>query len=162
MRSLELSETLLAKQAFETIAACSGHFIWWYHEDNGRYASNGFLASINADNQTITFCGVGAHHQNGVIERQIRVVTEKDRTLLLHAQRHWPECVDTMLWPFAVKAAIDRLNNLQIDLDDNTPSSKFFGTSSKYINVDNYHVFVCPVYVLDSRLQSGAIGPPKW
>ena len=89
------------------------------------------------------------------------MVIEPARTLLLHAQRHWPECVDTMLWPFAVKAAIDRLNNLQIDLDGNTPSSNFFGTSSKSINVDDYHVFGCPVYVLDSRLQSGAIGPPK-
>ncbi len=88
MRSLELSETLLAKQAFEKIAACSGHSIQCYHADNGQYADNGFLASINSNNQTITFCGVGAHHQNGVIERRIRVVTETARTLLLHAQHH--------------------------------------------------------------------------
>ncbi|KAL7461329.1 hypothetical protein ACHAXS_003146 [Conticribra weissflogii] len=97
MRSLKSSETLLAKLVFEKIAARSGHSICCYHADNGRYADNGFLASINSNDQTITFCGVGAHHQNGVIERRIWVLTETARTLLLHAQRHWPECVDTML-----------------------------------------------------------------
>ena len=107
MRSLDLSETLLAKLAFEKIAARAGHSVRRYHADNGRYANNGFLASINANDQTITFCGVGAHHQNGIIKRRIRIVTETALTLLLHSQRHWPECVDTMLWPFAVKAAID-------------------------------------------------------
>ncbi|KAL7450503.1 hypothetical protein ACHAXS_000229 [Conticribra weissflogii] len=87
---------------------------------------------------------------------------EAARTLLLHAQQHWPECVNTMLWPFAVKAAIDRLNNLQIDLEGNTPASKFYQTPQVPLNVDDYHVFGCPVYVLDSRLQSGTIGLPKW
>ncbi|KAL7460110.1 LOW QUALITY PROTEIN: hypothetical protein ACHAXS_000577 [Conticribra weissflogii] len=72
------------------------------------------------------------------------------------------ECVDTMLWPFAVKAAIDRLNNLQINLNGSTLNSKFFGTGDQPVNVENYHVFGCPVYVLDSCLQSGTIGPPKW
>ncbi len=84
------------------------------------------------------------------------------RTLLLHAQRHWPECVDTMLWPFAANTAIDRLNNLQIDLDGNTPASKFFGTQGIPLQVKNDHFFGCPVYVLDSCLQSGTIGQPKW
>ncbi len=55
-----------------------------------------------------------------------------------------------MLWPFAVKAAIDHLNNLQIDLNGATPNSKFFGTGDQLANVENYHVFGCPVYVLDS------------
>ncbi len=82
--------------------------------------------------------------------------------LLLHAQQHWPKCVDTMLWQFTVKAAIDRLNNLQIDLDGNTLASKFFCTQGIPLQVENYHVFGCPVYVLDSHLQSGTIGPPKW
>ena len=102
------------------------------------------------------------HHQNGVIEWRICVITESAQTRLLHAQSHWPERVDTLLWPFAVKAAIDWLNNLQIDLDGRTPTSKFFGTSSKNLNLDNYHVFGYPVYILYSRLQSGTIGPPKW
>ncbi|KAL7461134.1 hypothetical protein ACHAXS_001562, partial [Conticribra weissflogii] len=38
MRSLDLSETLLAKQAYEKLAASAGHSIKRYHADNGRYA----------------------------------------------------------------------------------------------------------------------------
>ncbi len=162
MRSLDLSETLLAKRAFEKLAARAGHSVRRYHTDNGRYADTGFLASINANDQTITMCGVGAHHQNGIVERRIRLITEVARTLLLHAQRHWPECVDTMLWPFAVKAAIERINCLHQDLEGKTPHSKFFGTDDLPLNVQDYHTFGCPVYVLDSRLQSGTLGPPKW
>ncbi len=38
MQSLDISETLLAKQAFEMITACAGHLVRQYHADNGRYA----------------------------------------------------------------------------------------------------------------------------
>eukprot|EP00956_Cyclotella_meneghiniana_P015820 scaffold24563_cov43-Cyclotella_meneghiniana.AAC.8 len=123
MRSLDLEETLSAKQAFETLFAQAGHTVKRYHADNGRYPDQGFLASINSNDQTITFCGVGAHHQNGIVERGIRLITETARTLLLHAQRHWPEYITTMLWPFAVKAAIERINYLSFDLEGKSPAS---------------------------------------
>ena len=162
MRNLSLDETLLAKRAFEKLLARGNHTVKRYHADNGRYADKGFLDSVNECNQVITFCGVGAHHQNGVVERRIRVITETSRTLLLHAQRHWPEYVDTMLWPFAVKVAIERLNCLQMDLDGITPNAKMFNTQQMRMNVGDYHVFGCPVFVLDSKLQSQSIGLPKW
>ena len=41
--------------------------------------------------QEIQFCGVGAHHQNGVSKRAIRAVAECERTMLLNAIRLWPE-----------------------------------------------------------------------
>jgi hypothetical protein len=44
--------------------------------------------------QTIDFCGVGAHHQNGVAERDIFTVTEMARAMLLHAVLHWPDVTD--------------------------------------------------------------------
>ena len=161
MRELTLEETLLAKKAFEKLVAQRGKSVKRYHADNGRYADKGFLEDINSKDQTITFCGVGAHHQNGIVERRIRLITEISRTLLLHAQRHWPEYITTMLWPFAVKAAVDRLNNLTMDLNGQTPASRFYGTE-KGVDVKEYHPFGCPVFVLDAALQSGQIGPPKW
>ena len=88
-----------------------------YHADNGRYADNGFMASLNASNQTITLCGINAHHHNCIVERRIRTVTEIARTIILHAQRYWPEYVDTILWTFSAKTAIEILNFLQFDLD---------------------------------------------
>ncbi len=79
------------------------------------------------------------------------MITEVAQTLLLHAQRNWPECMDTMLWPFAVKVAIKRLNCLQVDLNGNTPNAKFFNIKNIPLNVNDYHTLGCPVYVLDSR-----------
>ena len=96
------------------------------------------MASLNANNQTITFCGVGDHHQNGIVEQRIWTVIKIVRTIILHAQHYWPECVDTMLWLFAVKAAIERLDFLHLDLDGNTPAVKFYNIKNIKPNAHEY------------------------
>ena len=55
-----------------------------YHAHNGRYTNNGFMVSLNAKNQTITFYGIGTHHQNSIVERRISTVTKKARRIILH------------------------------------------------------------------------------
>ena len=80
----------------------------------------------------------------------------------MHAQRYWPEFVDTMLFPFSVKAAIEQFNFLQLNLDGNTQTAKFYNIKNINPNSHEYHTFGCPVYVLDSKLQSGSIDPTKW
>ena len=99
--------TLEAKESFEHACSCRGVDPKHYHADNGRFAENTFTEDCKSKAQKITFCGVGAHHQNGVSENTIKHLTLSARTLLLHAQRHWPEYVTTMLWPFALLAAAD-------------------------------------------------------
>ena len=77
--------------------------------------------------------------------------------------RMWPQMVDQMFWPFAIKAAAERINSLHIDTEGNTPESKFHGINIDNIPVKSYHTMFCPCYVLDSRLHNaGSIGPPKW
>ena len=120
------------------------------------------MASLNANNQAITFCGIGAHHQNGIVERRIQTFTKISRTIFFHAQQYWPECVNTILCPFAVKADIERLNFLQLDMDGNKATAKFYNIKNINPNDHEYDTFGCPVYVLSSKLQSGSIGPPKW
>jgi hypothetical protein len=68
------------------------------------------------------------------------------------------------LWPFALKYAILLSNTLSMDENGNTPLSKFTSTPVDSTNLDlqNFHTFGCPCYVLDHHLQSGSIGPPKW
>ena len=39
---------------------------------------------------------------------------------------------------------------------------KWFNIKNVPPNVRDYHVFGCPVYILDSKRQSGTLGPPKW
>ena len=68
MRSLGLYETLGAKKDFEKLVSRSDNTVKIYHADNRRYSDNRFMASLNANNQKISFCDIGAHHQNGIVE----------------------------------------------------------------------------------------------
>ncbi|KAL7464788.1 hypothetical protein ACHAXS_005121 [Conticribra weissflogii] len=113
--------TLEAKHSFEHYAATRGVEIQHYQADNGIFTDKLFSDDVKSSMQRLTLCGVGAHHQNGVVERAIKSLTLISRTLLLHAQRHWPEYITTMLWPFALKAAQDRMNQLHVNLDGTNP-----------------------------------------
>ena len=82
--------------------------------------------------------------------------------MILHAQRHWPEYVSSILWPYALLAAADRMDNLHVDLDGITPEMKFSKVCGSPTRLKDYHTFGCPVYILDARLQdAGGPGPPK-
>ena len=75
----------------------------------------------------------------------------------------WPQMIDEMMWPFAMKAVAERLNSLQVNTLDLTPELILHGIDIENIPVKSYHTLFCPLYVLDSRLQdAGDAGPPKW
>ena len=73
---LTTDETIDAKHAFERLAEQHGVRILHYHCDNGRFADKAFVDDVHAAHQTITFCSVGAHHQNGIAEWRIRDITK--------------------------------------------------------------------------------------
>ena len=50
--------------------ALAGRTVKHYHADNGQFADNGFIDTVNGKDQKITLCGVSAHHQNGIIENK--------------------------------------------------------------------------------------------
>lgn len=164
MRNFTMDETLLAKKAYEKLLHQSGHEVRAYHGDNGRFKDAGWVKDCNEKAQKQTLCGVGAHHQNGIIENRNKQLTNTARTLLLHAMRMWPGMIDTMFWPFALLAAAERINSLHLNKDGkSTPESKLHGVELSDIPVKNFQTLFCPVYVLDHRLhQAGSIGPPKW
>ena len=83
MRDLTLDETLLAKGEMEKVMEQVGIYVKHYHADNGIFADNGFINAINTKDQKITFCGVGAHHQNGIIENKKKMLILGACTLLL-------------------------------------------------------------------------------
>jgi hypothetical protein len=155
-------KTLLAKLAFEKSFAKADCSVKHYQADNGQFSDKVFLAACNNLNQTIEFCGVGTHHQNGIVENRNKQLTQTARVLLLHGMRMWPQMVDQMLWPFAIKAAAERMNSLHIDTDGHTPESKFYGVNIENIPVKTFHTMFCPCCILDSRLHNAdSIGPPK-
>jgi hypothetical protein len=65
-----------------------------------------------------------------------------------------PQMVDQMFWPFAIKAAAERMNILHIDTDGHTPVSKFDGVIIENIPVKIFHTMFCPCCILDSRLHN--------
>ena len=54
------------------------------------------------------------------------------------------------------------MNNLHVNLANETPDMRFSGVQSVNVQLKNYHTFGCPVYILDSRLQTNPKGAPKW
>jgi len=97
MRDQSGEATLEAKAAFEHHCATRDVRPKHYRGDNGRFAEQSFKDAVKELGQWISFCGVGAHHQNGIAEQMIKEITLLARTLLLHAQRHWPEYITIML-----------------------------------------------------------------
>lgn len=93
--TLSSQDTIKAKKAFEKFARSHGVIIKHYHADNGRFADNAFIADTHEQQQTITYCGVNAHFQNGIAEKRIRDLQYLTRTSLLHASNRWPKAIST-------------------------------------------------------------------
>ena len=145
-------ETLEAKRAFEKFASAHTVHIKHYHADNGRFADNLWLADIAHRGQTISFCGVNAHFQNG-----IRDLQEAARTILLDAKSRWPKAISACLWPYALRHA----NYAHAQTPSRTKQHggrtpyEIFVNSKIRPNVKDFHPFGCPIYVLDDNLAAG-------
>ena len=161
------SATVKAKEAFERIATSHGISIKNYHCDNGLFDTLVFKTSVQKSHQSITFCGVNAHHQKGKAERRIKDVTTGAHSSLLHAAHRWPKAIHPALWPMVLKHYINLRNNISSTYivggkigrrklpDDyiNSPISKFCGLETK-VNLNHFHLFRCPVYDLENKLQA--------
>ncbi len=158
--SMTSEETVKSKQAYEKFTVTHGVYIKHYHADNGRFKDNLFMKDVENKGQTISFCGVGAHHQNGIAEKRIGDLQRRATTMLLHAQRRWSDAINTHLWTYAIRAANDSRNYTPTNEHDTCPMSRFCNTSS-LPPVYNQHHFGCPTYVLRKETQDGKkIG--KW
>ena len=119
------------------------------------------MKQVYDDNQTISFSGVGAHHQNGVAERAIRTVVTKARTMLLHAQLRWPDEATPNLWPMAMQHAA-HINNIVPNINEGlSPEEKFAKALKPTNRLTDLPVWGCPTYVLQPTSQDGK-KLPKW
>ena len=159
--STSSQDTLDAKHAYERVAREHGVKVRGYHADNLRFNDNRFTGDCIRAGQRLSFCGVGTHHQNGVVERKIKELSNGARTVLLHAQRKWPKVIKPILWPYALLSIIERHNRLSLDKNGRSPMEKFSSTYENVLPTD-FHTWGCPVFVLDKENQSGSIGTPKW
>ena len=159
-KSLSSEETVQSKVAFEALAKSMNVTVNHYHADNGRFADNAFVNHVRASVQTITYCGVNAHWQNGIAEKRIRDVQEAARTQILHAKGRWPKAVDTALWPYALRYTVN-VDNATINTKTmESPIERFAKTQVKP-KLRHFHPFACPTYVLRNELQASQ-SVPKW
>jgi hypothetical protein len=142
--SMTSEETLKSKLAFEIFALTHGVHIKHYHADNGRFKDNLFTKSIEGKGQTISFCGIA--------EKRIGDLQRRAIPLLLHAQRRWPDAINTHLWTYAIRAANDSKNYTPTNENDASSMSRFCTTSS-VPTIQNQHHFGCPPYVWKKEIQ---------
>jgi hypothetical protein len=154
-------ETVEAKKAFERYAKTYGVTIKHYHADNGIFAAAEFVRAIEESGQSITYCGVNAHHQNGRAEKKIRDLQDQARTMILHAQQRWPTAVTANLWPYAVRMAND-ISNFAPGIKTGISPLESFSQVAVAPRVKHSHTFGSPMYVLDSQLQTAGQSLPKW
>jgi hypothetical protein len=133
-----------------------------YLSDNGSAFSSGeFARKLELYSQKISFAGVGAHHHNGVAERSIQTVMSIARTMLMHAAIHWPDVADAQLWPMSVAQAVFLYNHMPDPANGLSPEDIFTRSRWDLSGFNDVHVFGCPVYVLDKRIQDGK-SIPRW
>lgn len=159
--SLGAAETIRGKHLFEREAGTCGVTIRNYRGDNGVYKTKEFVKDLEDRRQTIRYSGVGAHHQNGVAERAIRTISESARAMILHAAIHWPEETTLDLWPLAMDYAIYLWNRMPRKESGLAPLEIFCGCKLDKTVLRNAHVWGCPAYVLDPKIQDGK-KLPRW
>eukprot|EP00957_Ditylum_brightwellii_P170956 13012712-Ditylum_brightwellii.AAC.1 len=84
------TNTLSTKGAYERLMHSYGHKVEAYHGDNIRFDSQDSKDSCDKAQQTYSYCGMGAHHQNSIAEDINKRLSHNARTILLHAKRKWP------------------------------------------------------------------------
>jgi hypothetical protein len=158
--STDVQEALQAKHTFELHASQYNRFVKCYHADNGIFTTKDFCTHCTHQRQRLTFCGVNAHHQNGITERHIRSITERACSMLIHAMISWPDIIYEQLWPFALQLAVD-LHNHTPGSSGLSPLEIISGVKSLSPTIRDFHPFGCPIFVLHPSLQQGH-KIPRW
>ena len=86
MRRTSQKENFEVKSDLERWAVTFGFKIKRYHAYSGIFSEQILRPEIEDSNQTITFCGVVSHHQNAIIDGNIKNIKLGYITLLLHAK----------------------------------------------------------------------------
>lgn len=158
--TITAAATIESKHAFERFAKRFNRKIKHIHSDNGVFRSKAFLQDCQNNNQTWSFCGVGAHWQNGIVERYIGIITERARTMLLHAMSMWPEVITTEFWSYVWQHAVN-IHNVTIRKGQTKNPYQLFTDEDPHFSLSDFHVFGAPCYVLDEAVREGK-SQGKW
>jgi hypothetical protein len=149
------AKTITSKSCLDTLAINKTIKIKSFHTNSDFFALSAFKEDCTLKKQKLIFSGVGAHHQNGVAECNIKTVSQWACTSMLHAAHSWPEHANICLWPQAVDYTVWFFNHLPSIKNGVSPNEIWSCTRFPTNGLNSAHVFGCPVYVLDPRLQDG-------
>ena len=128
-KRLTNEEMVMAKHAFERSGDQRGVKIIHYHADNGHFTDNAFISDCRAQRQGLSYCGVNAHFQNRIPERQISDLQEQTRTSMLYAMNKWKRMILICLWPYAMRHANNVANTTPRKGEDQSPLERFSGVN---------------------------------
>jgi hypothetical protein len=155
------TDRLRSVACLELQAYNEGFKIKVYHSDNGIFYSAEFKVHCERQNQKYSFNGVGAHHQNGVAERNIKMVAQWACMNMLHLAMHWPQQTCSQLWLQAIDYSVWVFNRFPHVENGLTPNELWSSLQKSGNKLACTLVFGCPVYALDAAVQDGR-KIPKW
>ena len=159
--NLTSAESLQSKHSLEAFSSDYGIKPQHYSSDNHPFTSKKWVVDCDNQHQLQSLSGVGAYHQN-YMERHIQTIFNWARSSLLHFVFHWPQQAQENLWPFAIDYSIYLWNNMSSRDRIVSPTELLISTAfHNHYHLQCAHVFGCPVFVLDPRLQDSK-KIPKW
>ena len=159
--NLTSAESIRSKHSLEAHLLDHGIVPQHFSSDNHPFTSKEWIADCNNQHQQRSLSGVGAHHQN-YMERHIQTIFNWARSSLLHFVLHWPQQAQENLWPFAIDYSVYLWNTMPARDGLLSPTELLDGTTfPNYHHLQRTHVFGCPVFILDPRLQDSK-KIPKW
>eukprot|EP00957_Ditylum_brightwellii_P036832 2789188-Ditylum_brightwellii.AAC.1 len=98
--NLTIEEIVLAKRTFEVHLRKHNVLVQHHHANNAEAQ------------QTISYCGVNAHFQNGIAEKHICDLQEGARIQLHHAKSRCYGAIDLCLWSYALRCKVHLDNTM--------------------------------------------------
>ena len=115
--------------------------------------------------ENIRFSGASVLHQNGLEDRASKTVVTMVRTMLMHSALICNEdTLSTNIWPMAMDYSVwahNWISDMQSGLSaiEIWPRSRFDPVSE---TLRNCHVWNCPTYVFEPKLQKPVVKILRW
>ena len=123
-----------------------------YLTNNGVFKASACIKYIRESAHRLRFCIVNAHHQNGISERTVKLISDTSRAMMLHTSVRWKNGIDAALWPMAT-TYVACLYNHTPNENGIAPADLFSEIQFPRHKLKDIYTWGCPVYVLDPTLQ---------
>lgn len=86
-----------AKKLHEGFSLSRGNEVKLLRDENECFSYKEFIDDIREGKQSLKLCRVVAYHQNGVNERETRMIVESAQVMLVRARCLWPKAMSQLL-----------------------------------------------------------------